>query len=188
VYTNPSNIIKTLVALLERNAIQLNRCIQEYQPDRQLCVFEGMRNVLPADAYPSFEVEPTNANNEWMTTRSQRPRFNFTCTLTVVNSNEEYGVEYISTVATRIASVMTSPENLQLRVANETKWTLDGGLVDTYILDSLVEDISYNAFHEGSVRTAEFSWFATIHETYPDSKFVIGDFTVPTVLRPQVAA
>ena len=173
---------------MERNAVQINRSVQAYQPKNQMHVFEGMRNVLPASAYPSFEIEPTNSSNEWATTRAQRPRFSFNCTLTVKNANEELGVEYIGTLATLLGAIMTSPENLQLRVLNETKWTLAGGLCDTYILDSLVEDISYGAFHEGSIRVAEFSWFASIHETYPDSKFKIGDHSVPTVLQPRIAA
>ena len=187
-YTNPSNIIKTLIAMLERNAVQINRCIQEYQPSRQLCVFEGMRNTLPADAYPSFEIEPTNGANEWMTTRAQRPRFSFRCTLTVLNDNERYGVEYIATVATMLSELMTSPQNLQLRVLNETKWTPEGGLYDTYILDSLVEDVAYGAVHEGAVRMAEFTWFATIHEPYPDSLFRTGLVMAPVILRPKQAA
>lgn len=176
------------MALLERNAVQINRCVQAYQPSNSLCVFEGMRNVLPVDAYPSFEIEPTNTNDEWATTRAQRPRYNFTCTLTVNNSNEKLGVEYVATLATLLGAIMTSPENLQLRVLNETKWSLAGGLTDTYILDSLVEDISYGVFHEGTIRVAEFSWFATINETYPDSKFRVGDHSVPTILMPMIAA
>lgn len=168
--------------------MQINTAIRVYQPSRQLCVFEGMRNVLPADAYPSFEVEPSNTANEWMTCRAQRPRYNFRCTLTVLNDNEQYGVEYISMIATMLGAIITDPQNLQMRILNETKWSPGGGLYDTYILDSLIDDITYTSFHEGSIRVSEFTWFATVHEPYPDSKFKGGDFTLPTVLMPRIAA
>lgn len=187
-YTNPSNIIKTIAALLEQNAENLNKVIRVYNDSWSLCVFEGMRNTLPADVYPSLEIEPTSGSNEWMTTRAQRPRYEFQCTLTVKNDNEDYGVEFICTVATSIVEIMTSPENLQLRILHETKWDPNGGLSDTYMLDSLVDSVTYNAVHEGTMRTAEFSWWVSVHEPYPESKFHQGLSTTPTVIRPLVIA
>ena len=183
-YTNPSNLTKTLVNLLERNNLQINKTIREYQSKRSLTVLQGMRATLPVDAYPSFEVEPSTADDIWATTRAQRPTYNFTCTLTVKVDRPEFGVEYICTVATILAAIMTSPENLQMKVLNETRWSPEGGLSDTVILDSLVSSITYDATRDGSVRTAEFQWFVTIHEPYPDIKWQIGGSTEPTVLRP----
>jgi hypothetical protein len=186
-YTNPSNIIKTLIMLLEKEAPFINQVVTEYQGgERSLCVFEGIRRVLPVDAYPSFEIEPTNSANQWATTRSQRPRYNFTCNLTVKNDNEKYGVEYIATLANKIVEIMTNPANLQLRILNETKWSPSGGLSDTYMLDSLVEDASYNAAKSGSIRIAEFSWFVSVHEPFPDSAFMVGGSSSPTIVRPHV--
>jgi hypothetical protein len=95
-------------------------------------------------------------------------------------------VEYICTLATTIVEIMTSPENLQMPVNNETKWDPTGGLVQTYILDSLVDNANYSAAKEGMIRKAEFSWFAVIHEPYPDSKWRLGGATTPTVIRPLV--
>jgi len=145
-----------------------------------------MRQTLPAQAYPAFEIEPGSAPNQWATTRAQRPRFNFTCTLTVTNANEKMGVEYVTNLATILAEIMTSPENLQLRILNETKWDPNSGIVDTYMLDSLVEDASYGASRDGTIRTAEFSWFVSVHEPYPDSKWQTGGSDTPSVLRPEV--
>lgn len=185
-YTNPSNIIDTIICLLERNSVQINSVVHVYQPSRNLCVFKGMRNVLPVDAYPSLEIEPTNAAPEWATTRAQRPRYNLQFTLTTRTDNEKLHVEYICTLATVITSILTSPENLQLTVVNETRWDPNAGLVSNVFTDSLVEDVSYNALHEGTIRTAEFGWFALIHEPYPDFKFQIGESDQPTVLRPRI--
>lgn len=147
-----------------------------------------MRNTLPLDAYPSLEIEPTSGSNQWATTRGQRPRYSLQMTLTTRTNNIKLHVEYITTIATRLVEILTSPENLQLKVANETKWTAYNGLVDTYMTDSLVENVTYNSMFEGTIRTCEFDWFALIHETYPDSKWAIGESNSPTVLRPKIIA
>ena len=172
--------------LFDTNREQIYQVIREYDPQSTLTVFEGMRKSLPADAFPSFEIEPNDGAPEWATTRSQRPRYNFTCTLTVINDNEDYGVEYISMIATRLADLMTDPQNLQMRVLNESKWDLNGGLLDTYILDSFVDSCSYSASKDGTIRTAEISWWVVIHEPYPNIKFNIGEPTVPTIIRPKL--
>jgi hypothetical protein len=138
------------------------------------------------DAYPSFELEPTSAANQWATTRAQRPRYSLQCTLTTRTDNESLHVAYIGTLAQVLVAIMTSPENLQLTILNETRWDPNGGLVSNVITDSLVEDVTYNAVHEGTIRTAEFSWFALVHEPYPDFKFQMGESDQPTVLRPVV--
>jgi hypothetical protein len=187
-YTNPSNLIDTIIALLERNADSINQCVREWQPDRQLCVLKGMRPTIPIDAYPSLEIEPTSGSNQWATTRAQRPRYNLQFTLTTRTDNIEKHVEYITAIATRLVEILTSPDNLQLQVLNETKWNFNSGLVDTFILDSLVESVTYNALFEGTIRTCEFDWFALIHETYPESKWRVSLPNTPTVLRPKVTA
>ena len=185
-YTNPHNICLTLVKLLETNAQFVNKLIKTYEGNRSLTVLEGMRATLPVDMYPSFEVEPTNADNLWATTRAQRPTYNFTCTITVKVSNIKFGVDYICTLATILSEIMTSPNNLQMRILNETHWDVNGGLVDTYILDSLVNSATYNATKDGTIRTAEFSWFVTVHEPFPESLFVMGEGTTPTIIRPLI--
>jgi hypothetical protein len=181
-YTNVSNIVKTYLSLLERNKDNINTVIKEYE-DRPLNVFEGMRKTLPRDAFPALEIEPQNAAIEWYSCRSQRPRYNFTCTLTVVNDNEDYGVEYIAKLTTTIVEILTDPTNLQMKILNEKKWEPTYGLVDSIILDSLVEDVTYNANKDGSIRTAEFSLFVLVHEPYPEWKWQIGSVEDPTIVR-----
>ena len=177
-------MISTLTKLLDRNAQQINQVVRVYQGNRKLLVLAGMRKVIPADAYPVFEIEPGDVPNQWATTRAQRPRYQFRCTLTVKVDKEQFGVEYVCTLGTAIAEIMTSPENLQLPVVNETKWDLTGGLGQTFILDSLVDSANYSAAKEGAIRKAEFNWFATINETYPESKWRVTSSGTPTILRP----
>lgn len=191
-YTNPSNIVKTLIKMLESNADSINRVVQIYEPNKGLTVLEGMRRTLPVDAFPCLEIEPTSGANEWAATRTQRPRYSFQCTLTARNDNEAFGVEYIATIVTILTELMTDPMNLQMRVVNESKWDPNSGLVATYIMDSLVESVTYNANKEGTIRTAEFDWFALINEPFPDSKFAYGGGNVeisgslvqPVIVRP----
>ena len=188
-FTNPSNLCKTVIGLLNRNAQQINQVVRLYQGDRhKLLVLEGMRKVVPVDAYPVFEIEPESVPNQWATTRAQRPRYQFRCTLTCKIDREAYGVDYICTLSTAIVEIMTSPENLQMPVVNETKWDPTGGLVQTYILDSLIDTANYSAAKEGSIRKAEFNWFALIHEPYPESKWRIGGSSTPTVIRPIIVS
>jgi hypothetical protein len=185
-YTNPHNIILSLIRLINNNAIQINQIIHTFSPNKNLNVFEGVRTLLPADAYPSLEIEPTNGANQWATTRAQRPRYNFSCTLTTLCDNPKFSVEYLTAIATILVSIMTDPQNLQMPVVGESRWSATGGLYPTTILDSLVEDVTYNSEKEGSIRRCEFSWFALIHEPFPDIKFRIGESSSPTVLRPTV--
>lgn len=185
-YTNPHNIFLTLKELLEANAASINQCVHVFQPKRSLTLLEGIRNTLPESAYPSFEIEATTGANQWATTRAQRPRYELSCMLTTRTQAEKLHHEYITTLATRITEIMTSPENLQLQVENESRWDPTGGLVGTFFTDSLVENVSYSAQHEGTIRVAEFAWFALIHEPFPESKWDVGSPDMPTILRPKV--
>jgi len=185
VYTNPHSIILTLRNLLDRNSQQINQVVRFYQGgNHKLLVLEGMRKVVPIDAYPVLEIEPGDVPNQWATTRAQRPRYQFRCTLTAKIDKESMGVEYVCTLGAAIAEIMTSPENLQLPVVNETKWDLVGGLCQTFILDSLIDNANYSAVKSGSMRVAEFNWFAVIHEPYPESKWRVNSSSTPTVIRP----
>ena len=121
-YTSVSNLIDTVIALLSRNSLQINTVVQAYQPSRNLCVFKGMRQTLPVDAYPALEIEPTSGSNQWATVRAQRPRYNLQMTLTTRTDNEKLHVEYIGTLTQVIVAILTSPENLQLTILNETRW------------------------------------------------------------------
>lgn len=183
-YTNISNIIDTVINLLEINSLQLNTLVQKFSDKKNLTVLKGMRNTMPASKYPVLEIEPTNASNEWATTRAQRPTYNLNFTLTTSTEKEEIHVKYIATIVTALVALLTSPENLQMTVLNETRWDPIGGLVAQVITDSLVTDVTYNSFNEGTIRTAEFQWFALIHEPYPQFKFAIGESDQPTILKP----
>ena len=149
-------------------------------------VLEGERKVVPIGAYPIFTIEPGTVAGSWATTRAQRPRYSFSCVLKVKVDNEKFGVEYITTLGATIAEIMTNPENLQLPIVGESKWDLVGGLCQTYMLNSTVEDANYGSLKEGTLRRAEFNWTVLVHEPYPESKWQLNSYSSPTVIRPQV--
>jgi hypothetical protein len=125
---------------------------------------------------PLLELEPGTEEITWGTTRAQRSRINVTLKLTVVNSNPDYGVEYISGWARRIKIILNDPRRLQSWITTnegkrEFKWTLDGGMVPLGFLDSLVTDVDYKVLQSGSLRQADFSWFCLVHETLPQTAF-----------------
>ena len=184
-YTSISRIINTVISLLERNRVQIDNLISQYIEGRQLQIFKGMRQSLAIQYFPSLEIEPVSSPNDWATTRARRPRYSLSMTLTTHTDNEELHVEYIGELADMLGRIMSSPENLQLTVEEESRWTPNGGLTSAVFIDSGVEDVTYNSFKEGTIRTAEFSWFCLIHEPYPDFKFQQGTSNQPTILIPK---
>jgi hypothetical protein len=68
-YVNPSNIIDTLIDLLQRNQDQINKVVRVYQGGRSLTILKGIRQTLPTGMYPCLEIEPNSASNRWATTR-----------------------------------------------------------------------------------------------------------------------
>ena len=185
-YTNPSNIIKTIIKLLNRNADIINRVIQEYEDGSVLNVFEGMRKSLPTSAFPSLEIEPTSNSTEWYSVRTQKARYGFQFTLTVSNDNEDYGVEYPASIATILTEILNNPGNLQLQIENEKKWDVNDGLVDSYIMNSMCENVTMNASKDGSIRIVQFDWFAEVMEPFADSAWKYGNYAQPTPVRQNI--
>ena len=189
-YTNPSNIIRTIVCILERNQQTINQVIQRFIPNTTLTVFEGKRPTLPVEFYPSLEIEPGSGNNQWATTRAQRPRYNFDMYLTVKVTNMDFGVEYITTVTTTLVEILTDPTNLQPLILYESRWSPNAGLVPTVATDSFVEDVTYASEQEGTIRVAQWPWWTLIHEPYPESKFRVSvpeaTISMPTIILPKV--
>lgn len=149
-------------------------------------VFLGLRQSLPNDAYPSLEIEAADGSTEWYACRTQMATYNLRFTLTTsANSKVEEHIRFNNGLTMMIVGILTSPENLQLTVLNETRWNPNGGLIATTIVDSLVSNVTFTAFAEGTIRVAEFDWFCKILQPYPDLKFKIGESTTPTVIIPK---
>ena len=170
-YTNPYNIAQTIVNLLNNYSEDLNGLIAKYQSRRKLTVLTGMRKVVPVSSYPVLEIEVSDANDEWATTHGQRPTYNFKLTLTLKCEKEEIGLEYICTLTTELVRILTSPQNIQLPVEGQQRFSPDGEIVQSYIMDGLVDNVTYALSRDGTTRRAEFSLWTKIHEPYPDIFF-----------------
>ena len=187
-YTNPSNIIDAYINLLKVNEQDIKDVCTYYNPKSPtVTVFKGFRKSVPDSNFPCLEVEPTTSTNRWATTRGQRPRFQFIWKLTTITQDVDLHLEYISTLATRLVQIMTTPEVLQMELPKETQWTHQGGVSKSFILDSLIEDVTYNANQEGTIRVAEFSMFAEVHETMAEAKYLVPfDGTTPLTYKPVI--
>lgn len=173
-YTNPYSIAKTIVHLLNLYSEHLNGVISKYQSRRKLTILTGMRKVVPVSSYPVLEIEATDASDEWATTRGQRPTYNFKLTLTLKCEKEELGLEYICTLTTEIVRILTSPQNIQLPVEGQQRFSPDGEVVPTYIMDGLVDNVTYALSRDGTTRRSEFNLWTKVHEPYPDIFFKKG--------------
>ncbi len=179
--------MKTFIELLESTRESIDDIIHFYEgPDKPgIQLYEGVRDTLPVSAFPSLEIESNSVSNGWETTRAQRPNYTLEYKLTLVTENQDLAYEYIATLTTKIAEVLTLPQNLQLQVVNEGRWSPDGFLVETLILDSLVESASYASNAEGNIRQADFSQYVRIHEPFPQLFWgATGNSNSPTVIRP----
>ena len=170
-YTNPYDIARTYVDLLDAYSEVLNRVVTSYQSKRHLTVLTGMRKVVPANLYPVLEIEVQEASNEWATTHGQRPTYNFKFTLTIKCEKEELGLEYICTLTATLVRILTSPHNIQIPVLGAKRFSPDGQLVNSYIMDGLVDNVTYALSRDGTTRISEFNLWVKIHEPYPDIYF-----------------
>lgn len=162
--TNISNIIDALIALIERNRQKIDLVIAEYEPDRQLNVFKGMRKTLPRSAYPSFEIEPVDGSTSWNTVETQKPEYSVECILTTTTDNQDMSVEYHGTVTRILLEIMNSPQNMLLKIPNEQNYLPNSGYCETRISNAIVSSVSYNATKDGTFRVARWTWTCDIME------------------------
>lgn len=180
-YTDAGHVVDTLIHVLNNEQEFFRDFVRLYESEKAereypLAVKKGVFQTRPRELMPLLEVEPDTEANSWGTTRAQRPRFDVALLLTVINSNPEFGVEYITGWVRRLKVVLNDPRRLQSWVTDvegkrQYKWTLEGGLVPLGFLDSLVTDVSYKTLQAGSLRQARLSWFGIIHEPLPQRAF-----------------
>lgn len=183
---DPGNIIDTYMDILENNIQYINSVCNFYEEGSKLHVFKGLRSTVPEDCFPCLEFDVNDGANQWATTRGQRPRFSFTLKLTTLTSNENLHLEYISKVTTAIVRVLTMPANLQPVIKNEVQWSSTGELVQVKVLDSLVDNVSYRANKEGTIRSSELSLFVTVHEVYQEGHWNATDPLNPDLIAPTI--
>jgi len=155
--------------------------VREYEPEKAerqhpLALTRGIFPTRPREVMPILEIEPANESTDWATTRTQSLRVELDLQLTVVNSNPDYGVEYICGWVKRIRAVLNDPRRLQAWVTNaegakQFKFTMEDVLVPLSFMDSRIESVDYKTLQAGSLRQARMSWFCMMYMTLPDRYF-----------------
>lgn len=181
-YTNAANIVDTLTFILNQEQEFFREYLLIYDSqvgsrEYPLSILKGIYNNRPHGVLPALEIEVNNESVEWSSTRTQRTRYELELLLTVKNSNQEFGLEYISGLVQRVKIVLTDPRRLQSRIVNregkiQTKWNVNGEFVPLVILDSLIDNISYKSSQEGTIRKASMSWWGLFQESFPPEAFV----------------
>jgi hypothetical protein len=180
-YTDAGAVVDTLMHILNNEQEFFRDYIRQYDQDvadreYPLSVTKGIFDNRPHSVMPILELEPDSEENEWAATQAQRPTFDVTLRLTVVNANRELSVEYLTGLVRRIKIILNDPRRLQSLVIDaygrqQMKWTSDGCLLPINFLDSLVTRVEYKSLQEGTLRQATMSWFCKIHEPLPAKSF-----------------
>lgn len=168
-YISPINIIKGLHLIVDANAENINRVIKYYRSTDELHVFDGLRKTLPLDAYPSLEFEPVSATTEWTHTSAQTGEYSVDCYLTVRNSNEELGAEYVSEVARILLKIFNYPDNMCFQIPNEYYQTDDENNPKKYpiwIQFGNIPNVNYRNTIDGSLTVAQFTWSGRVLEYF----------------------
>jgi len=180
-YLNVSYVVDTLIFILNAEQEFFRDFVREYEPeksnrDRPLALTKGIYGTRPREVMPLLEIEPTNEQTEWATTRTQSIKVTCNMQLTVANSNPDYGVEYISGWVQRIRAVINDPRRLQAWITSaegqkQYKFTMGDVLVPLGFIDSRIESVDYKTLQAGSLRQAQMSWFCLCYMTLPDRFF-----------------
>lgn len=182
-YTNISNVIDSLMAMVELNRIAIDGTIGEYEPGRRLNVYKGMRKTLPNSAFPSLEFEPSSGSTSWNTNITQMAEYTVQCTLTMLTDNQEMGVEYMGTLTRILLELMNNPMNMSLVIPNEFRYIPNSGMVTTIISDAMVSGVTYNSTKDGTIRVSQWDWTCKIMEGFDRTNYN-NQPTQETVLLP----
>lgn len=176
-YCNPNNIVNTIIKIIEKDKESINVVIKRYEGSKHngLTIYKGLQKTLPNGAFPSLEIEPGDASNEWFATRTQMAQFPMTLTLTMIISKKEYEIEYRDVLVTRLVDILTDPKNLQMPIDNEFIIDNNYGKLQAYMMDSFVENVSYASAKEGTVRIATLSWWCKVLQQYPEDRWKARD-------------
>lgn len=174
-YISPINLVQGLIDILEVNEESIQECLTYYLGDmdgvKHLNVFKGMRKTLPLSAFPCIQFEPANSANEWSHTSAQTGEYTIQCTLTVSCPDDELGAEYISQLTRRIVQIYTYPGNMCFIIPNEYA---DNNKTPVYVQFGTINNVTYNATKDGTLRVAQWDWVGRVLETFDYDTLKLG--------------
>ena len=179
---NPYYIAQREIDVINGYKPQIDKVIAEYETNKTLNCFHGVRPSIPISQYPCFEIETQSIDTEWGTTRGQRHTINFRCLVTISCSKIDFREEYLLRMTSAIASILQDPRHMQFQIQCTTPIGR-GYMLSVY--DSMVNSVSY-ANREGTIGVGEFTWVAKVHETIPDVNFTSVPAQIPSIVTPIV--
>lgn len=182
---NPHFIALRGINLIQSFKTQIDQIINQYETNRTLNCFSGIRPTIAAGQFPSFELETENVDTEWGTARGQRHTCSFRCLVTIMSPKIDYREEYLCSLTSAITSILKNPKYLQFPITCENAIDERGKYV-LYVFDSLVSSINYSSVKEGTVGVAEFTWTAKVHERMADILFANVPEQLPSINKPLV--
>lgn len=163
------NIVKGLVQMIEDNREHIDSIIHVYEHGKRLNIFEGMRKSIPAELFPSLELEPSDASMDWVTTEHQNASYSIEFTLTISTTKDDIGAEYISNLTREFMHLFNNPANMTFIIPFEKSYDPVHKKVinDVRVQYGSVSSVSLNATKDGSIRVARWTWTGNVRESYP---------------------
>lgn len=180
---NPYYIAKRGIDLICSYKPQIDSLISQYETNRSLNCFHGIRPSIPSSQFPCFEIETTSVDTEWATTRGQRHRISFQCLVTVSCPKIDYREEYLLRMTSAVVSILQDPKHLRFPVDCETLSM--GDKCTLFVYDSMVSSVGYSS-RDGTIGVGNFVWTASVHETIPDANFGCIPSHDPGIVKPTI--
>jgi len=180
---NPYFISKKAIELISSYKTQIDKVIYDFERNKSLSLFMGIRPTIPNEQFPSFEIESSSVSTEWGTARGQRHTCSFKCLVTVSCPKIEIREEYICAMASAVTSILKNPRNLQFPIYCDNPID-DRGKYSLTVYDSMVNDTAYSSAREGTIGIAEFTWVVKVHEKMADILFSTVPDQLPNIIKP----
>ena len=160
-----------MIGVLELNRESIDGIVAQYQPGHNLNLFKGMRKTIPADLYPSLELEPSSGAMNWEALQVQNGTYSIEMMLTICTNNDAMSVEYIGTLTKQLTGLLNNPTNFAFLIPNEVSYLPNRGYGYTQVQFAAVESVTYNSNKEGTIRIAQWEWYCKILEAFQESAY-----------------
>jgi len=164
----PTNIMESLIDMIELNRESIDRIIHIYESDqRKLNIFKGMKATLPNHLFPSLEIETGSGSMEWLTTECQTNTYDLEFTLTTFSANVDKHLEYINLLTRNVVMIFNNPANMSFVVKNEYTWNPQGQCMAPALVQyGDVANPTYGSNLDGTIRQSQWTWSGKIIEGY----------------------
>lgn len=169
-YINTYNIINGLVNLLVENKEQIQSVIDAFYGKKSKKILHVYKNIMPTvpmECFPCIEFSPESSTNQWITTEAQYNTYNISCVLTVNVEDNQKASNLIGTLTRKIVEIYTFPNNRCFSIPDEVIWNpVEQQYQQAYVQYGDIQNVSYMASSNGTIRVAKWTWTGKILEGY----------------------